>query len=454
MNELLKNKRIHVIGIGGTGMSPIATVLHEMGVSVKGSDRAESEYTKRLEEKGVKVFVPQKAENIGDADLVIYSSAVKADNPELAEAVRRGIPTEKRRDFLRTLLDGRDVAAIAGTHGKTTTTSMLAWTLTDLGEEPGFIIGSVSKDLGTNAAAGSGKDFVIEADEYDRMFLGIDPRIAILTKVEYDHPDCFPTREIYFQAFRDFLGNVREDGVILLNGDDENQKQFAEAFPDRSKTYGFGEHCDYRAENAGVGANGCWEFTFRGTPVQLNIPGKHEVSNALAVLSVCALKGSDIAKAAGSLKRFSGIGRRFEKVAEWNGITLIDDYGHHPTEIRATLSAAKERFKGRRIWAIWQPHTFSRTKELLSDFAVAFGDADELIVTDIFAAREKQTDFGIKDVMAAIQHSHSHCTMNNEETAALLAAELRPGDVVVTLSAGDANLAAPAALEKLRNGAC
>lgn len=457
MNEALKNKKVHVIGIGGTGMSPIATVLLEMGVEVRGSDRKASEYSDRLAQRGVKIFVPQDAANVGDADLVIYSSAVKPENPELAETIARGIPTAKRKDFLRTMLQGRDIIAIAGTHGKTTTTSMMAWTLKYLGCEPGFIIGSVSGNLGTNASAGKGLPFVIEADEYDRMFLGLDPKIAVLTRVEYDHPDCFPTQENYFDAFRDFMKNVREDGMILLNGDDENQRQFAQEFAGKIRTYGFGDSCDFRAKNAAVRPNGCYGFTFvcggKETEVKLAMPGMHNVSNACAVLAVCSLMGLDLSMAADALSQFYGIGRRFEIVDEWNGITLIDDYAHHPTEIRATLAAARDRFPGRRIWAIWQPHTYSRTKELLDEFVLSFGDADEVIVTDIFAARETKTDFGIENVMAALKHAHSHCSMNNEETAALLIRELRPGDVVVTLSAGDANLAAPMALTELKNAA-
>lgn len=455
MIESLRNQRIYVIGIGGTGMSPIALVLNEMGVQISGSDRAASDFTKRLAARGVVIYTVQDAANLGNADLVIYSSAVHEDNPELAEAHRRGIPTEKRRDFLRTLLKDRDTAAIAGTHGKTTTTSMTAWAMQSAGVEPGFIIGSVSKDLETNAAAGQGRAFVIEADEYDRMFLGIDPYVAALTRVEYDHPDCYPTHADYFEAFRDFLGNTRPDGVILLNAGDPNQEQFRNMKNARICTYGMQSDADFQARDAAVLRHGCWGFTFVGdgqkVPVVLAIPGRHNVDNALTAMSICSLYKLDLNKAAAALNAFSGIARRFEKIAEWNDIIVIDDYAHHPTEIRATLAAARDYFPNRRIWALWQPHTYSRTKELLSEFCASFADADELMVTNIFAAREKQTDFGIDDLKKALHHSSLFFATSVEDAAAQLVENLKPGDVLITLSAGDANLAGPMALERMKH---
>lgn len=455
MNTELNGKKIYVIGIGGTGMNPIALVLNEMGVQISGSDRAASEFTERLEERGVHINYTQKAANISDADIVIYSSAVHADNPELAEARRRGIPTEKRMDFLRTLLSGRDIIAIAGTHGKTTTTSMTAWTLQQLGTDPGFVIGHVSKDLGTNAAAGTNKSFVIEADEYDRMFLGLDPYFAILTKVEYDHPDCFPTQADYFEAFREFLSNIRPDGTMLLNADDPNQARFMDMTNATVRTFGLGTNADFQARNTVVLAHGCRGFDFydgtHSVRVELNVPGQHNVYNALICMSVCSMLGLDLEKAAAALKSFSGIARRFEKIADKNGIVVIDDYAHHPTEIRATLASAREYFPGRKIIAIWQPHTYSRTKELLADFADSFADADELLVTPIYAAREKQTNFGNEDLKKALHHPELHFAESLTNAADNLAAELKSGDVIITLSAGDANLIGPMAIERMKN---
>ena len=451
----LSELKIHIIGIGGTGMAPIAVVLSESGASVSGSDRAESVYTADLRSRGIRVSVPQRAENITDPDLVFYSSAIHEDNPELAEAKRRGIPVLKRREFLSMMLAGRKTIAVAGSHGKSTTTSMAVWVFTKLGLEPGFIVGSTMKDLHKNASAGKSDWFIIEADEYDNMFLGLDPYAAILTKVEYDHPDCFPTREDYLAAFDRFLAKTVRDGMILMNGDDAEQAELK--LPEHASVYryGTGSGTDFRAENPVLAENGCYSFDFcAGTDrilVRLQVPGIHNVYNALSVLGVCAANGLDTVRAAEALGSFRGIGRRFEITAEENGITLIDDYAHHPTEIRATLKAAREFFPGRRIWAVWQPHTYSRTQSLLDEFAVSFGDADRVLITDIYAAREVYSGFGIEDVLRAVDHPAVYHRKSVEDTAAFLAENLEKGDVVVTLSAGDANKAAPMALELMKN---
>ena len=451
----LREMKIHIIGIGGTGMAPIAVVLNEMGAVVSGSDRSESIYTADLRSRNIQVMVPQSAENINDPDVVFYSSAIHDDNPELAEARKRGIPTLKRREFLGFMLDGRKTVAIAGSHGKSTTTSMMVWVLSALGLEPGFIVGSNIKDSGRNAASGKGDWFVIEADEYDNMFLGLKPYAALLTKVEYDHPDCFPTEEIYREAFQKFLNNTRDDGFILLNADDLNQSLIPVPEGRNIWKYGINESCDFRAINLELGPNGCYTYDFSDgnqvIHVSLSIPGKHNVSNSLLVMGFCAVNGYDLEKASKALESFHGIGRRFELVDEWNGITLIDDYAHHPTEIKATLRAAREYYPNHRIWAIWQPHTYSRTQSLLKDFCNSFMDADELIITDIYAARETYNGFGIDDVMKTVDHPSVRHLGSNENVADFLAENLRPGDVVVTLSAGDANLAAPLALEKMKH---
>ena len=451
----LREMKIHIIGIGGTGMAPIAVVLNEMGAVVSGSDRSESIYTVDLRSRNIQVMVPQSAENIKDPDVVFYSSAIHDDNPELAEARKRGIPTLKRREFLGFMLDGRKTVAIAGSHGKSTTTSMMVWVLSALGLEPGFIVGSNIKDSGRNAASGKGDWFVIEADEYDNMFLGLKPYAALLTKVEYDHPDCFPTEEIYMEAFQKFLNNTRDDGFILLNADDLNQSLIPVPEGRNIWKYGINESCDFRAINLELSPNGCYTYDFSDgkhvVHVSLSIPGKHNVSNSLLVMGFCAVNGYDLEKASKALGSFHGIGRRFELVDEWNGITLIDDYAHHPTEIKATLRAAKEYYPNHRIWAIWQPHTYSRTQSLLKDFCNSFMDADELIITDIYAARETYNGFGIDDVMKTVDHPSVRNLGSNENVADFLAENLRPGDVVVTLSAGDANLAAPLALEKMKH---
>ena len=451
----LSDMKIHIIGIGGTGMAPIAVVLSEMGAAVSGSDRSASVYTQYLTDRGISVMIPQSAENIKDPDLVFYSSAIHDDNPELAEARRRGIPALKRREFLGRMLEGRQTIAIAGSHGKSTTTSMMTLVLSELGLMPGFIVGSSLKDLGKIASAGKSSWFVIEADEYDNMFLGLSPYTAALTKVEYDHPDCFPSMEKYLEAFRKFLNNTQPDGFILLNADDPNQALLSTPQDSRVYRYGIESPSDFSGKDLRVEPNGCYSFIFTdgkiSIPVSLNIPGKHNISNALLVMSFCAVNGFDLNAAGQALGKFHGISRRFELTDEWNDIKIIDDYAHHPTEIRATLKAAREFFPNRTIRAIWQPHTFSRTKSLLGEFSTSFSDADDLIITDIYAARESYTDFGIEDVMKAVQHSSVHHLPSNEDVADYLVKNLKSGDVVVTLSAGDANKAAPMALERIKH---
>ena len=461
MNDSLEGKTIHIIGIGGTGMSPIALVLKEMGVDVRGSDRAESVYTKRLSESGIPVTIGQKAEAVKGADIVVYSSAVHSDNPELSAAVEAGIPIKKRFEFLDYMLSDRKVIAISGTHGKTTTTSMTAWTLNELGLAPGFIIGSISRDLGTNARAGTGEQFVIEADEYDRMFLGLHPFIGVITRMEYDHPDCYPTVTEYVQAFRDFLSNIRPGGIALLNADDPNQTDLWNDAPQARKiSFGLKQAADYQAAALRKNDHGGHDFIFTDSadptvriPVSLSVPGEYNVANALVTMSICALEGANLEKAADALGRFSGIARRFEQIADWNDIRVIDDYAHHPTEIAATLKAAREVFDDRRIWAVWQPHTFSRTKQLLDNFCGAFHDADRLVVTNIYAARETETDFGMKDLKQAMCHPNVFFPGTVAQTASFLAnpvSGLKSGDVVVTLSAGDANQAGTKALEIMK----
>lgn len=456
----LTGKKIHIIGIGGTGMSSIGRVLLEMGAVVSGSDRSESIYTEELRKAGAKVIIGQKADNINHPDIVIYSSAIHPDNPELQSALEKGIPSEKRLTFLSTLLEGRDIIAISGTHGKTTTTSMAAWVLQQLQTGAGYIIGGISKNLGTNASAGTGSLFVIEADEYDHMFWGLSPKYAVVTRIEHDHPDCYPTKESYFDAFRTFLKKTIKGGTILLNADDPNQNdlttdQYFQSGNVRVFHFGINNKADFSATDVKLDDKGCGEFTFTAGGVEpvrvhLSIPGEHNIYNALVVMVLCCLENLDLNKAAEALHQFSGDERRFDKIAEWNHIEIIDDYAHHPTEIKATLAAAKAAYAGRKIWALWQPHTFSRTKLLLNDFNQSFNDADAVIVTNIFAAREIQQDFGFEDLKKAFIHPNTYFAETNAEAVKILKENLQPGDVVITLSAGDANQIGPAALECMK----
>jgi UDP-N-acetylmuramate--alanine ligase len=438
---------IHFIGIGGTGLSAIARVLLESGFTVTGSDRQLSPLAQGLMDAGVRVWIGHQAVNVADASMVVRSSAVPDNNVEVQAALAAGIPVYKRSEFLGQLLVDRIGVAVAGTHGKTTTTAMIAWMLSEIGQEPSFIIGGVSKNLNTNARAGKGKIFVIEADEYDRMFLGLRPKIAIVTNIEHDHPDCYPTAEDFYQAFMAFAMNLNHQGLLIGCGDDEGVKRLVTEIRAQgvlAMTYGFQHNCFYQAQNLSCGANGCYAFSmffqdnFLGS-LTLQVPGKHNLLNALAALAAIHQLGLPLAPAFRAMANFIGTGRRFELRGEIHGTVVIDDYAHHPTEIKATLSAARDRYPGRRIWAVWQPHTFTRIQALFRQFASAFTLADQVIVTEVYAAREVVNDFSAREVADAITHPKVHFIPTIDQVVKFLHENLASGDVLLVLSAGDAD---------------
>jgi UDP-N-acetylmuramate--alanine ligase len=443
-------KKVHFIGIGGTGLSAIARVLVEQGYSVSGSDRILSPLALELAELGVRVFEGHASQNVAGADLVIRSSAVPNDNPEVIAARAAGIPVLKRADFLSTLMAGRSCTAIAGTHGKTTTTAMLAWVLTRLGQDPSFIVGGVLKNLDRNAHSGSGKLFVIEADEYDYMFLGLEPACEIVTIVEHDHPDCFPTPADYQNAFISFVKKLQPGGMLLVCQDDPGAAALSGVCPEgiRVFTYGFAPSADYRAGNTIANNLGGTDFalSFHSgsavTPLvntSLQVPGLHNVQNALAVLAFIHQSGLPLEPAAAALQEFAGTGRRFDLLGEAWGVVIIDDYAHHPTEIRTTLAAARQRYPDRRIWAVWQPHTYSRTQALLESFSASFKDADQVIVTEVYPAREPKSSFSSARVVERMARPTAHYAYTLTAAEDLLLSDLQPGDVVLVLSAGDAD---------------
>ncbi len=451
MNSL-ESKRVHFVGVGGTGLSAIARVLAERGWHVTGSDRQASPRTAMLQRLGVEVAIGHDPEHARAAHVVVRSSAVPESDPDVAAAREAGVPVLKRRDFLPQLTAGYDVLAVAGSHGKTTTTAMLAWTLTALGQDPTFIIGSEAANLGTNARAGKGAYFVIEADEYDYMFLGLQPYAAVVTNVEHDHPDMFPTPEDFHDAFRRFVEQVRADGFLLVYAGNAGSRSLAERQA-HAWTYALNDDADYRATGLTLNARGGYDFTavFREQPltsVSLGVPGEHNVQNALAVLALVHRLGLDVPGAAEALADFRGAGRRFEVVGEARGVVFVDDYAHHPTEIRATLAAARQRYPDRALWAVWQPHTFSRTRTLLADFARAFSQADAVVVTEIFAAREAPPpDFGGRQAAEAVQHPRKFFASTLQQAAAVLVERVQPPAVVVVLSAGDATQVSRLALK-------
>jgi len=444
-------KHVHLIGIGGTGLSAIARLLKESGCKVSGSDQVISPLAQSLIDQGVKVYKGHRANHVAGADVVVISSAVPETNPEIKAARKLGIPVLKRSEFLGSLMQEKISIAVAGTHGKTTTTSMITWMLHQLGRDPSFICGGVIKGLDTNAHFGTGNEFVIEADEYDRMFLGLSPNIAVITTMEHDHPDCYPTMLEYTGAFVDFAASIRPGGTIFVH-------ESVIAIPDMTAkvhkdvsllSYGANRFADYHAENIHLGSDGFYIFDVAvnidgnnvnlAKEMHLSVPGQHNVLNAVAALGVADVLGIDTQQAAAALASFSGSGRRFEVVGISDGVTLIDDYAHHPTEIMATLSAARSRFSGQNIWAVWQPHTYSRTRLLGEQFANAFVDADQVIVTEIYASREPVETYSSAQVAALIPGNKTSHIQSLKDTEDYLLNHLKSGDILVVLSAGDAD---------------
>jgi UDP-N-acetylmuramate--alanine ligase len=446
-------KHVHFVGIGGTGLSAIARLLMESDYLVSGSDRVLTPLAEQLKLAGAQVFLGHDPQNIAGADIVVRSSAVPDDNIEVQAALAAGIPVTKRAQFLGQILADRRMIAVAGTHGKTTTSSMIAWMLTVVGSDPSYILGGVSQNLGTNAHAGGGEDFVIEADEYDRMFLGLRPDIAVITNIEHDHPDCFPTPQEFQQAFVDFACLLRPGGALLVCGDDPGALQLAqnERLSDCSiYTYGLGNPLsqnpfDYQARDILLEKPGNYSYAafHRGSflsRVSLGVPGKHNVQNSLAALSVAHLLNLPLVEVSVALGKFRGTGRRFEVRGEVNGVVVIDDYAHHPTEIRSTLAAARSRYGDRELWVVWQPHTYSRTRLLFDEFAKAFGNTDHVVVTEVYPAREPiQPDFSARRVVDAMPHPDVHFVPDLAEVTTFLLARLQPGAVLLVLSAGDAD---------------
>ena len=455
-------KHVHLIGIGGAGLSAIARVLLERGYTVSGSDRTASPLFDALTAAGVKTFIGHAPEHVAGADIVVRSSAISNDNPEVLAAYNAGIPVIKRADFLSELTSGKETLAIAGSHGKTTTTAMLIWVMENLGLHPSFISGGIVNQLGCNARSGSGPYFIIEADEYDYMFLGLSPKVAVITNVEHDHPDCFPTENEYFQAFSDFLDCVQTDGLAFICRDDPNARTLMDSHLDGSRRilgYGLSKDAYYQADDIHF-VDGLPQFTFQQRDssgavnqlgdVRLNVPGQHNVVNATAVLSIIHQLGLPIDEAITALMTFAGAGRRFEILGKAKGITIIDDYGHHPTEIGATLQAAKSRFPGRRIWAVWQPHTYTRTRTLENAFITSLSQADRVVITKIYAAREQDPGYSPEKIAQALPDAMAVYLPEDQAVIKFLMDNLSTGDVVIIFSAGDATQISQAVFDLLK----
>jgi len=460
--DLKDGMHVHLVGVGGSGLSAIAHVLLDRDFPVSGSDMESNERTRALAARGARVAQGHAAGNINGAELLVISSAIPSGNPEIEAARAAGIPVMKRADFLRYLMAGQVAIAVAGTHGKTTTTAMIAQILIENGYDPSLIIGGSMELVGRNGRAGKGDYFIVEADEYDHMFLGLRPEIAVITNIEHDHPDIFPTRGLYLHAFWEFANLLPAQGTLVLCGEEAGNAELLDELDGKVPevvTYGLAggqRDFDLMASDLRPNQLGGSDFVLLDSQgsvglVRLRVPGQHNVQNALAAIAVARELEINFGQICRALAEFGGVGRRFQVLGEAGGVTVIDDYAHHPTEIQATLAAARQRFGDRRIWAVWQPHTFSRTRLLMPEFAASFSDADRVVVLDIYRSRETDA-LGLESAGIATGFSHPAAVYagSNEEAAAYLLDRIRPNDVVITLGAGDGNLVAVAVLDALQ----
>ena len=437
---------IHFVGIGGIGMSGIAEVLLNHGYTVQGSDLKSSKITQRLSDMGAKIFLGQKAENLEGAEVVVISSAIKPGNPELDEARRKGLPVVRRAEMLAELMRLKSNIAVAGTHGKTTTTTMVAALLDHGGIDPTVINGGVIHAYGSNARVGGGEWMVVEADESDGTFNRLPATIAIVTNIDPEHMDHWGTEENLHKGFLDFVSNIPFYGLAVCCTDDPDVQTLVGKITDRRViTFGFNAQADVRAVNLTFN-RGIAHFDIRLQAMDdviegctLPMPGNHNVSNALSAVAVALHLGMSKDEIREALAEFGGVNRRFTRVGEWNGVTIIDDYGHHPVEISAVLQAARQACEGRVI-AVHQPHRYSRLHTLFEDFCACFNEADVVGISEVFAAGEQPVEGASRDDLVAglAAHGHRHAVAieSEDDLEALVRAEAKPGDIVVCLGAG------------------
>ncbi len=456
--NLGEHKRIHFVGIGGIGMSGLAEIAAAEGLAVSGCDLKASVATARLTSHGIDVAVGHDPAHVDRASLIVISSAVKRDNPEVVRAGVAGVPVMRRAEFLGEITGRKKTVAIAGTHGKTTTTAMASFILREAGLDPTIVVGGMMHDLRTNAVLGKGEVLVVEADEYDRSFLAFHPTIAVVTNIESDHLDIYRDLDDIRGAFRDFARLVPEAGVLIGCSDEPEVEALLAQSGKRTVRYGIGDGATLRATNLrfaeGTSTYELWscahsvgarhavpppaDATSLGT-VTLQLPGEHYVRNSLAAIAAALELGVPMAEIAAALAKFRGVERRFQRLGEHRGSIVIDDYAHHPTEIRATLAAARGSFPGRRVVALFQPHLYSRTRDFAREFAEALAEADEAWVAPIYPAREKPIP-GIDASTIADAAGGGNVRAiegTNVEIAARLARELAPGSVFVSMGAGD-----------------
>ncbi|MEW5842415.1 MAG: UDP-N-acetylmuramate--L-alanine ligase [Bacteroidota bacterium] len=437
-------KNVHFVGIGGIGMSGIAEILLSQGFTITGSDLNKTEVTDRLESLGIKVFEGHSADNLKDADVVVYSSAVNLENPEVKEALARKIPVIKRSEMLAECMRMKYGIGIAGTHGKTTTTSMVGLVLTEAGIDPTIIVGGKLSSLGgTNARLGQGEYIVVEADEFDRTFLKLTPTIAALTTLEKEHLDTYKDLDDIKLAFVEFANKVPFFGFVVLCLDEPALQDVIPQINKKIFTYGLSPQADVRAANITHSQNYS-EFTvvYLGKELgklRINIPGLHNVKNSLVAVTIAKQMGVEFDVIKKALESFNGVYRRFEKKYD-NDVMVIDDYGHHPTEINVTLDGIRRGWN-RRLVAVFQPHLFSRTRDFYAEFGRSFLNSDVFICTDVYPAREKPIE-GISgsliaDTAKKFGHKHVYYEPDKTKVPELLQKIYKKGDIVITMGAGD-----------------
>jgi len=456
-------KRVHLVGAGGVHMSAIGQILLQRGHEVTGSDLSPSEYTRRLERLGATIWEGHRADNVGRAELVVTTAAAQPDNPELVAAREAGVPIWLRAEMVQRLIADRELLAVAGSHGKTTTTNMLALMVERGGLDPLVLLGGDSPDLGGNVRAGEGRHAVVEADEYAEAFLEYAPRIAVITNLEVDHLDYYGSEERYRAAFAQFASQVLPEGTLIVCADSPGTAALG---AERAST---GAHVEtysidrddvtWRARGLRANDRGGLDATVELDgrelgKLSLQVPGRHNVSNALAALAVAMRAGVDFHRAAAAVAEFRGARRHFEVIGEvtrdGKSITIVDDYAHHPTEVRATVAAARQRYSGRRLVGCFQPHTYSRSTYLLEGWRSCFESLDALYVLRTYAARETAEQGMDATALAAEITSPAPTLLASiEEAVSRIARELEPGDVLLTLGAGDVTEVAPGVLREL-----
>ena len=462
--------RVHFVGIGGAGMSGIARVMLARGVAVSGSDSGSPGMLSELAALGAEVHAGHAAEHVGSAATVVVSSAIRPGNPELAEARRRGLRVLPRAAALASIMIGRRAPAVAGTHGKTTTTSMITTILRECGADPGYVIGGVLAATGRGADDGAGRDLVVEADESDGSFLMLSPQVAVITNVEADHLDNYPGLAEIRAAFAAFARRVSPGGSLIICADDAGARAVAAAsagLPIRIRSYGTSPAAGFRVSGiiprgmgttftmtaivGGPGPDPTADFTSRTVPITIAVPGRHNVLNAAAAFAAAAELGIPGPQAAAALAAYRGAQRRMEPKGTADGVRVLDSYAHHPTEVAADLTAARDLADGGRVIAVFQPHLFSRTRLFAADFGAALGLADEAVVLDVYAARE-DPEPGVTGrlVADAVPAGRPRYVPDAAQVPGVIAEIAKPGDLVLTMGAGDVTALGPVIVAVLR----